>query len=145
MTEVIQLLENKGHQVWSVAPETPVEDALKLMSEKDVGALLVIEKGKVIGFFSERDYVRRVVSDCDCDMHTPVESLMSAPVYYVHPKVTLEECMALMTAKHFRHLPVMDKNKLIGIISIGDVVKELIMEKDSSIKSLEDYIWIHMI
>jgi CBS domain-containing protein len=145
MTDVSKLLENKGRQVWSVAPTTSIEDALKLMAAKDVGALLVMEKGRVIGIFSERDYVRRVVSDWDCTMESPVECLMSTPVYYVHPDVTLEECMALMTAKHFRHLPVMDNNNLVGIISIGDVVKELLLEKDVSIKSLEDYIWIHMI
>jgi CBS domain-containing protein len=145
MATVQDLLKNKSPQVWYVTPNSSVNDALKLMADKEIGALLVIEAGKVVGVFSERDYVRHVALTANTDMNIPVRSLMSQPVFFVEPVLSIEECMALMTDRRIRHLPVMDKGQLIGLISIGDVVKQLIMEKEITIQDLEHYIWIHMI
>ncbi len=145
MTTVKDLLQSKGDVVWAVEPDTPLREALKLMSEKDIGALLVTENCKAVGIFSERDYARLVLSMAGLTMSTPVKELMTHPIFYVTPEETVEQCMALMTAKHFRHLPVMVGECLGGVISIGDIVKQLIQEKDGTIKDLEDYIWVHMI
>ena len=145
MTTVRDLLQIKGNAVWAVSPDTPLKEALALMDEKDVGALLVMEDCKAVGIFSERDYARLVVSDGALTMKTPVKELMTHPIFYVTPEQTIEECMTLMSTKRFRHLPVMDGDCLGGVISIGDIVKQLIFERDSTIKDLEDYIWVHMI
>jgi len=145
MTIVRDLLQYKGNAVWAISPDTPLKEALRLMADKDVGALLVIEDCKAVGIFSERDYARQVVSAEGLSMGTPIKELMTHPIFYVTPEQTVEECMALMTAKHFRHLPVMDGECLGGVISIGDIVKQLIFERDITIKDLEDYIWVHMI
>jgi len=110
------------------------------MSQKDIGALLVMDAGKIVGIFSERDYVRRIISNSSVSMATPVKEFMSHPVFYVSPRQTVEECMSLMTVKHIRHLPVMDGEKLVGLISIGDVVKQVITEKEGTIQDLENYI-----
>jgi len=140
MATVQNLLDRKGTSVWSIAPGASVEAALSLMSQKDIGALLVLDAGKVVGIFSERDYVRRVISNSKISMATPVRDFMTHPVFYVSSKQTVEECMSLMTAKHIRHLPVMDGEKLAGLISIGDVVKQVITEKEGTIQDLENYI-----
>ncbi len=140
MANVKHILETKGKEVWSIDPYASIKDALTLMKERDIGALLVKDKDRVVGIFSERDYVRKVVSADRVTLESTVQSAMSHPVYYVSPSHTLDECMALMTAKHVRHLPVMDNNQLVGMISIGDVVKHLISEKDITIRNLEDYI-----
>ncbi len=144
MAMVKDLLEAKFTQVWYVTPTSTVADALKLMAEQQIGAVLVVEAGKIVGVFSERDFARKAVQ-MDISMSTPVGELMAHPVYYVTPEQSVESCMALMTQKRFRHLPVIDQGKLVGVISIGDVVKQLLLEKDQTIQSLEDYIWVHMI
>lgn len=141
---VKDLLQAKFTQVWYVTPNSTVKDALKLMAEQQIGAVLVVEAGKIVGVFSERDFARRAIQN-GVGMDTPVGELMAHPVYYVTPDQSVESCMALMTQKRFRHLPVIDQGKLIGVISIGDVVRQLILEKDTTIQSLEDYIWVHMI
>lgn len=144
MAMVKDLLEAKFTQVWYVTPTSTVADALKLMAEQQIGAVLVVEAGKIVGVFSERDFARKAVQR-EISMNTPVSELMAHPVYYVTPEQSVESCMALMTQKRFRHLPVIDRGKLVGVISIGDVVKQVLLEKDQTIQSLEDYIWVHMI
>ncbi len=140
MATVQNLLDRKGISVWSIAPGASVESALSLMSQKDIGALLVMDAGKIVGIFSERDYVRKIISNSRISMATPVKEFMSHPVFYVSLRQTVEECMSLMTAKHIRHLPVMDGDNLVGLISIGDVVKQVITEKEGTIQDLENYI-----
>jgi CBS domain-containing protein len=140
MAIVRDLLKIKGNQVWSVAPETSVKDALKLMADKDVGALLVMTNEKIVGIFSERDFARHMVGVDELAESMKVRELMSQPVFFANPDQSIDECMAVMTVKHFRHLPVLEGDQLIGLISIGDVVKQLISEKESTIKGLEDYI-----
>ncbi|MDR3573351.1 MAG: CBS domain-containing protein [Anaerolineaceae bacterium] len=140
MATVQNLLDRKGITVWSIAPGASVESALSLMSQKDIGALLVMDAGKIVGIFSERDYVRKIISNARISMATPVKEFMSHPVFYVSPQQTVDDCMSLMTAKHIRHLPVMDGEKLAGLISIGDVVKQVITEKEGTIQDLENYI-----
>ncbi|MEE9551226.1 MAG: CBS domain-containing protein [Candidatus Binatia bacterium] len=143
MKTVIELLKAKGHQYWSVTPDTAVFDALKLMAEKNIGALLVLEGDVLVGFLSERDYARKVILKGKSSKDTPVKEIMSEKVMYVEPEQTVEECMALMTDKRVRHLPVFEGDKLIGIISIGDVVKAIISEQEFIIEQLEHYISGH--
>jgi CBS domain-containing protein len=140
MTYVSQLLKTKGRDVWSVTPDTPVYDALKLMADKNIGALLVLEKGKLVGIFSERDYARKIILKGKTSRHTPVREIMSPKVYYVRPDQSIEDCMALMTDKRIRHLPVMEDDEVVGVISIGDVVKAIISEQEFVIRQLENYI-----
>jgi CBS domain-containing protein len=140
MYTVGQLLEAKGGSVWSIAPEASVYAALQLMAEKNVGAVLVIQDDKVVGIFSERDYARKVILQGRTSKTSKVGQIMTREVLYVGPDATIENCMALMTAKRTRHLPVMDNNRLVGIISIGDVVKEIISDREFTIRELEKYI-----
>ncbi|HZD58488.1 MAG TPA: CBS domain-containing protein [Anaerolineales bacterium] len=140
LTTVKQVLDSKGHQVWSVAPDDTVFNALKLMAEKNVGALLVLEEGKLIGIISERDYARKVVLEGKSSMDTPVEEIMTPRVLYVRTNQSIEECMAIMTDRHIRHLPVLEDSELVGVISIGDVVKAVISHQEFVIEQLENYI-----
>ncbi len=140
MANVKNLLNVKGRDIWFVAPSTSIRDALRLMAEKNIGAVPVLEGDRVVGIFSERDYARFVASEDQLLLETPVRNLMTSSVYIVHVTQTIEECMALMTAKHIRHLPVMEGDRLIGMISIGDVVKSLLDEKETVIQGLENYI-----
>jgi CBS domain-containing protein len=144
-TTVKDLLQQKGEIVWTVNPDTSLKEALLLMEAKHIGAVLVVQAEQPVGIFSERDYARKIVSDSRITMATPVKELMTHPIFYVTPEQTIEDCCAFMTAKHFRHLPVMDENHLAGIISIGDIVKQLILAREMTIKDLEDYIWVNMI
>ncbi|HIJ65924.1 MAG TPA: CBS domain-containing protein [Candidatus Hydrogenedentes bacterium] len=137
---VAQLLANKGSKVWSVSPETSVYEALQLLAERDIGALLVIGGEQIAGLFSERDYARRVILRGKTSKDTPVAEIMTRPVLYVPPWRTLDECMALMTARKIRHLPVLDEGKLVGVISIGDVVKAMIAEQEFAIQELEAFV-----
>ena len=145
MATVRNLLSAKGSVVWSAAPDDSILSVLKFMTAKDIGALPVIENGEIIGIFSERDFARNVVSGKAHSLDTPVRQAMTHPVFYVTPDQTLDECMALMTAKRFRHLPVLENGVLVGLISIGDLVKELVTEKEIAIQDLEYYIWVHLI
>jgi CBS domain-containing protein len=137
---VKNILEKKGGQVWTVAVDASVREALALMNEKNLGAVLVMDGEEIAGIFSERDYARRSATTGQLGLDQPVRELMSHPVFFVEPEQTVDECMRLMTAKHFRHLPVMDHDRLAGLISIGDVVKQIITEKELTIKGLEHYI-----
>lgn len=140
MTTVRQILQAKGTSVWTISPQATVLEALRLMAEKNVGALLVTEGEQVAGIFSERDLARSVALKGRTAEDTLVSQVMTARVIYVRPGQSMEECMALMTDKHIRHLPVMENDRLIGVISIGDVVKEIISEQAFTIRSLESYI-----
>lgn len=140
MITVKNILQAKGVRVWSVTPDTSVYDALKLMAEKEVGALVVLDGEKVVGIFSERDYARKVILKGRSSMSTPVKEIMTSKVLYVRPEQPTAECMALMTDKRVRHLPVLDDDHLVGLVSIGDVVKEIISEQKVYIEDLELYI-----
>ena len=140
MRSVSDILKIKGHEIWSVAPDSTVLAALELMAEKNIGAVMVLVGQELQGIFSERDYARKIILKGKTSADTLVREAMTERVAYVGPHNTLEECMALMTEKHFRHLPVMEGNRLLGLISIGDVVKEIISTQEIEIKQLESYI-----
>ncbi|MCZ6623319.1 MAG: CBS domain-containing protein [Deltaproteobacteria bacterium] len=137
---VSELLQAKEHEVWSIPPDTSVYDSLKLMAEKNVGALLVLDADKLVGVFSERDYARKVILEGKSSKELSVKEIMSTEVVSVNPSQSIDECMALMTNKRIRHLPVLEGNRLVGIISIGDVVKATISEREVTITHLENYI-----
>ena len=140
MRTVTDLLHTKGSAVWSIGPAATVYEALEQMDAKDVGALLVLDQGEVVGIFSERDYARKVVLQGRTSRETPVGDVMTRRVVYVRPDQSLDDCMALMTSKRIRHLPVMDAGQLAGLISIGDVVKSIISDQEFMIEQLEKYI-----
>ena len=140
MKTIGQLLQIKGHDIWSIVPDAPVYDAIKLMANKGVGALLVLEAGKLVGIVSERDYARKVILKGKTSKDTPVKDIMTPHVIYTSPDQTIEKCMALMTAKHIRHLPVLEGDQLVGIVSIGDLVKAIISEQATLIQQLENHI-----
>ncbi len=140
MTTLKMLLDGKGHDVWSLHPDDTVLDAIKMLAEKDIGALIVIEDDKSVGIFSERDYARNVYLKGKSSPETPVRDVMAAPVICVGPDQSVNECMALMTEKRIRHLPVMDDDELVGMVSIGDLVKSVIAEQQFTIEQLEHYI-----
>jgi CBS domain-containing protein len=140
MHTVKDMLKEKGSQVWTISPEAKVIDALKLMADKKIGALAVMYKNQVVGILSERDYARKVILKGKSSLDTPVKEIMTCQVYCVGLETPAEECMALMTKKRIRHLPVIDKGKLAGLISIGDVVKSVISEHKITIGHLQDYI-----
>ena len=141
MKSVAQILASKREQaVQTIAPSASVYDAVKLMAEKRIGALLVMEGEKVAGIITERDYARKIVLMGRSSKETPVRDIMTSAVMHVRPDQTNEECMALMTDKRVRHLPVMEDGKLVGLISIGDLVKDIISEQKFIIDQLEHYI-----
>ncbi len=140
MKTVTQLLEAKGREVHTIGPDARVIDALKLMADKDVGALVVTEGAKISGIISERDYARKVILQGKSSHDLAVREIMTARVVTVQTRHTVEECMALMTEKRIRHLPVTDGERLIGVLSIGDLVKEVIAEQEATIRQLESYI-----
>ena len=141
MKTVAQILKAKPTQdIFSASPKMTVFDAIKLMSEKNIGALLVTDGDKIVGIFTERDYARKIALKGHSSRSTPVGDIMTSHVMYVRPSQTNEECMALMTDNRIRHLPVLDQGKLIGILSIGDLVKDVICEQKFIIDQLEHYI-----
>ena len=139
MATVDMMLKNKGRAVFSLKPEATILDALKLMAEKEIGAVLVMEGDAVKGIFSERDYARRGILAGKSEA-TPLKEVMTTRIFYVSPDQSAETCMAQMSDKHIRHLPVISENKVIGVISIGDVVKSIIKDKELLITGLENYI-----
>jgi CBS domain-containing protein len=140
MVTVAEILKQKGHDVWTISPEAKVIEALKLMAKKEVGALVVMDGQRLVGIMSERDYARKIMLMGKCSVDTPVRDIMTTSIYAVHSDTKAEECMALMTDKHIRHLPVFDKDKLVGIVSIGDIVKSIMTEQKITIGHLQDYI-----
>ena len=140
MKTVKQILQSKTHGILSISPDATVYDALKLMAEKEVGALLVLEADKLVGIISERDYARKVILHGKSSKEIHVSDIMTSKIVYVNTAQTVDECMALMTDKRVRHLPVYEGDRLIGVVSIGDLVKEAISEREYIIKQLESYI-----
>lgn len=140
MVTVRHLLKEKGSHVWSVESKSTVLEALRLMDEKEIGAVVVVDDGHLSGIFSERDYVRQVAQTERANLETTVDVFMTKVVYGVKPDQTIDECMELMTDRHIRHLPVIDGEKLVGVISIGDAVREIITDRESTIQGLENYI-----
>jgi CBS domain-containing protein len=137
MKTVKHILQDKGHNIWHTTPDALVIDALKIMAEKEVGSLLVLDEGKLVGIISERDYARKVILKGKSSLDTPVGEIMTPKVISVRPENTIEECI---TDKHIRHLPVVVDDKVVGVVSIGDVVKAELAEKDFLIKQLKNYI-----
>ncbi len=141
MTSVVQILRSKPEQtVYTITPTAAVFDAIKLMAEKSIGALVVTEGEQVVGIITERDYARKIILMARSSKETPVRDIMTSSVMFVRPDQTSQECMVLMTENRLRHLPVMDGGKLIGLISIGDLVKDIISEQKFIIEQLEHYI-----
>lgn len=140
MATVRDMLKTKGFEVWSVTPDASVFDALKLMAEENIGAVLVMESDNLIGILSERDYARKVILHGKSSAETPAREIMTERVMCVGPEDSAEQVMALITEKKIRHLPVLEDGELIGLISIGDVVKATIAQKEFIIEQLEEYI-----
>ena len=140
MLTVRDLLKFKGEGVWAISPETSTIEALRLMAEKNVGALLVLKDGELAGIISERDFARQIAEKNAAHLDASIGEYMTEKVFTVTPDQTIEECMQLMTDKRIRHLPVLSKGRLIGLISIGDVVKGIISDQNSLINNLQDYI-----
>ncbi len=140
MNLVSNILKAKGGEVLAVAPRATVFEALELMARENVGAVIVLDGEQLVGIFSERDYARKVVLRGKSSRTTPVSEVMTTKVFFVKPESTSEDCMALMTSHHIRHLPVMQNEKVVGVISIGDVVKSLLKDREFRIQQLENYI-----
>jgi CBS domain-containing protein len=140
MKTVKRLLESKSFGVVTIAPHASVFEALELMAEKDIGAIVVVSEDRVMGILSERDYARKVILHNKSSREITVDEIMTDHVYYVDLMHTVEECMALMTEKRIRHLPVLERGRLVGVLSIGDLVKATIDEQDFVIRQLEHYI-----
>ena len=140
MKSLKQLLSIKGNEIFSIAPDAKVIEALRLMAQKDVGALIVMEHGRIVGILSERDYARKVILQGKSSEDVPVRDIMTSGVVKVDPGTSVEECMALVTQRRIRHLPVCEGERLIGVVSIGDLVKEVIADQEQTIRQLESYI-----
>ena len=140
MTTIRQLLLLKGDDIWSITPDATVMEALKLMADKDIGALLVMENDKLVGIISERDYARKVILFGKTSRETLVNEIMTSTVYTIHPDQTIEEVMDMMTTKRIRHVPVVVDEHVLGVISIGDVVKDIIYKQRQTISEMEKYV-----
>lgn len=140
MVTIRQLLDTKGHEVFALAPDASVFDAIELMAARGVGALLVLEHGRIVGIVSERDYARKVILRGRSSRTTAVGDIMSAPVITAPSRLTVEEGMAIMTERRIRHLPIVDDGQLLGVVSVGDLVKSIIAEQQFVISQLQNYI-----
>ena len=140
MKTVKQLVEEKPHKLLSIAPSMSVFEALQKMAEFDVGALVILDEGRLVGIFSERDYARKLILHGKSSKETRIEEIMTTRVVCIGPDRSAEECMALMTDKRVRHLPVLEDKKVVAVISIGDVVREMIEDQKHTIEQLEQYI-----
>lgn len=140
MNNVAEIIKLKGNGVFTITPNITVFEALKILAEKNIGALVVTEQEKVVGIFSERDYARKIILKGKSSIDTTVSELMTTNVLYVAPSDSIDECMALMSENHIRHLPVIEEEKLVAVISIGDVVKHIIKHQKFQIRELEKYI-----
>ena len=137
---VSSILRHKGHDVWSVSPDDSVLQAMRLMADKDIGALVVTVDETVVGIVSERDYARKVVLQGKFSRDTPVRDIMSSPVVSVSPNHTVDDCMRIVTTKRIRHLPVVQGEKVVGVVSIGDLVRKVISTQGETIQYLQEYI-----
>ncbi len=140
MISIRQLLERKGSEVWSTSPDASVYEALQLLAEKNIGALVVLRDGELEGVVSERDYARKVILHGKTSMKTPVQEIMTEEVITIGTETIVDDAMALMTDKHIRHLPVVDEGTVVGIVSIGDLVKAIIADREFTINQMEEYI-----
>jgi len=141
MTETIaSILRNKGREIWSIDPDQTVYDAIALMAEKGIGALLILSEGKMVGVFSERDYARKIILQGRSSKSTRVREIMTGDPVTVTPEHTVDECMRIITHHRVRHLPVMDGDRLLGVISIGDLVNAIIASQAQTIDHLHTYI-----
>ncbi|MDH5179668.1 MAG: CBS domain-containing protein [Gammaproteobacteria bacterium] len=140
MTTVADLLKQKSPDVYTISPDQTVFHAIQMMDEKGVGALAVVAREKLAGMISERDYARKVILNGRSSKETQIKEIMTTQVYYVSPEQDTEDCMIIMTGHHIRHLPVLEETKLVGMISLGDVVKDIIKEQQDRISSLEKYL-----
>jgi CBS domain-containing protein len=138
MATIRHLLQIKGNDIWSISPNATVYDALRMMADKDIGALLVMDGSKLAGILSERDYARKVILHNKASRDTLVSEIMTSRLFTVHPGQTVQECLELMTEKHIRHLPVVEEDQVLGVISIGDLVKDVIYQQRETIKTLEE-------
>jgi CBS domain-containing protein len=139
-TTISEILESKGTKVWGVTPESSVFDAIQLMSDKNIGAVAVIQNGQLVGILTERDYTRKVVLQGKASKSTQVREIISGQIISVTPEHTVEECLRLMTVHRIRHLPVMEGNTIAGMVSIGDLVNSIISAQQSTIEQLQTYI-----
>lgn len=137
MKKVEKLLASKSHDLWHIGPEDSVYNAIKLMEDKEIGALAVLRNDTLIGIISERDYARKVILKNRSSKETKIKEIMTRQVYYTFPEQDIEECLAIMTRHHVRHLPVLQNSEIVGMISIGDVVREIISEQQFKIEHLE--------
>jgi CBS domain-containing protein len=141
MVETVRMiLKKKGNAIWTLPPEATVYEAIRMMAEKSAGAMLVVSEGKLVGIVSERDYARKVILKGKMSRETKVSEIMSSPVTTVELDRTADECMRLVTEQHIRHLPVIDRGELVGVISIGDLVKAIVSVQAETIQHLSDYI-----
>ncbi len=140
MVFVRQVLSQKGSRIHTVTPDAPLREVVKVMSDYDIGVVVVVELGEIRGIFSERDFTRAYAGNESLDLNAPVSELMTHEVISVDPDTSIDECMSIMTDYRIRHLPVVEKKRLIGMISIGDLVKAMIAERDGTIRGLENYI-----
>jgi len=143
MQPVKNVLQEKGNHIWSIDPDKTVFDAIETMAQKGVGALLVLEEEKLVGVISERDYTRKVILQGKSSRETMIRSIMTSPVICTDADQDIQKCMSLMTAKGIRHLPILENRQLVGIVSLGDLVKAIIAEQESEIRGLESYILYH--
>ena len=140
MPSILQVLANKGSRVWSISPDATVFAGLTLMADKNIGALLIVENDRPVGIMSERDYARKIILEGRLSRDTQIRSIMTTRLVRVHPSDTVEHAMGLMTREHIRHLPVMDGDSVLGLVSIGDLVKAMINQQQFTIEQLERYI-----
>ena len=139
MKFVKDVLNEKGHEIWSIGPDASVFEAIEMMAQKEVGALLVLDAGKLIGIISERDYTRKVILKGKSSREIKIRTIMTSPVICADTEQDVKECMALMTSKKIRHLPVLENNQLTGMVSLGDLVQSIIAEQNSKIRDFESY------
>ena len=140
MPSILQVLASKGSRVWSISPDATVFAGLTLMADKNIGALLILENDRPVGIMSERDYARKIILEGRSSHDTKIRSIMTTRLVRVHPSDTVEHAMGLMTREHIRHLPVMDGDSVLGLVSIGDLVKAMINQQQFTIEQLERYI-----